>query len=68
MSRHIREHSAVAPMNRSFYFDSALLPTGWSRGVHVLVRDGLIESVGTNGPALAGEERAARMISGAGAS
>jgi formimidoylglutamate deiminase len=64
MSRHIREHSAVAPMNRSFYFDTALLPDGWSRDVHVLVRDGLIESVRTDGAALAGEERAALAVPG----
>ena len=51
-------------MNRSFFFDTALLPSGWSRDVHVLVRDGLIEAVRTHGTALPGDERAAIVVPG----
>ena len=51
-------------MNRSFFFDTALLPSGWRRDVHVLVRDGVIESVCAQGAALPGEERAALVVPG----
>jgi formiminoglutamate deiminase len=51
-------------MNRSFFFDTALLPSGWSREVHVLVRDGLIQSVRADAAVLPGEERAAIVVPG----
>ncbi len=38
-------------MKRQFFFDHALLPTGWARGVRVAVEDGVIASVAANASA-----------------
>jgi formimidoylglutamate deiminase len=51
-------------MNRRFFFDSALLPGGWSRNVRVLVDGGRIASVSPDGAPEPGDERAALVVPG----
>src|SRR5215472_16821899 len=41
----------------SLWFESALLPAGWARGVRLKAADGCIESVSTEVPASATDER-----------
>src|SRR5579862_2545125 len=42
-------------MTETFFFDLALLPTGWSRDVRVGVRQGIIESVSAAAAGAAGD-------------
>ena len=49
---------------RSLWFESALLPTGWARGVRITTRGGNIERVATDTPAQPADERHAIALPG----
>ncbi len=51
-------------MPSSFFFDSALLPTGWAENVRVRIRDGVIEQVTVGTPPAAGDYREALAVPG----
>jgi formimidoylglutamate deiminase len=51
-------------MNRTYFFDSALLPAGWAHNVRVQVRDGVIEGVLAQGTRAAQDERHGLVIPG----
>src|SRR5580698_3411805 len=51
-------------MRQNFFFERALLPGGWSRGVRVEVDDGLIKRVSANVEPVAGDQREALVVPG----
>ncbi|HTI66015.1 MAG TPA: amidohydrolase family protein, partial [Caulobacteraceae bacterium] len=51
-------------MRRTFFFDRALLPGGWRRGVRLEVEDGLIAAVGDGGQPAPGDQREALAVPG----
>jgi formimidoylglutamate deiminase len=51
-------------MNRSFFFDSALLPFGWCRDVRVEVRHGMIDRVSVHAAADPRDQREALVVPG----
>ena len=48
------------------WFETALLPQGWAKGVRLLVVDGMIAAVGTDAEARAGDERGEIGLPGVG--
>jgi formimidoylglutamate deiminase len=51
-------------MYRAHFFETALLPGGWSRDVRVVIRNGLIDTVDTHAAALKDDQRAALAVPG----
>ena len=51
-------------MNRSFFFESALLPFGWGRDVRIEVREGVIDRVSVDATAVPQDQRAALVVPG----
>ena len=51
-------------MRQNYFFECALLPGGWSRGVRVEVDAGLIERVSENVEPVAGDQREALVVPG----
>jgi formimidoylglutamate deiminase len=51
-------------MRQNYFFECALLPGGWSRGVRVEVDAGLIERVSENAAPIPGDQREALVVPG----
>ncbi len=51
-------------MKRTFFFESALLPTGWARNVRVEARQGVVESISTAAHAAPGDQCERLVIPG----